>query len=157
VWLSNYFTQRDAVKKILFFWILGIGIATGPILTASAEEIVFIVNSKNPIQKISVSEIQELYLKKKRSWPEGTNVRFLDRSNSLEIKKLFLSKFLKKSSDEVDLYWIGQKLYSGNSAPLQEISDPMTVKFVGSIVGAISYVSQSYSINSKNVKTLKVE
>ena len=46
------------------------------------ENIIFIVNSKNPATEINIADVRDYYFKIKRSWPDGENVRFIDRSLS---------------------------------------------------------------------------
>jgi ABC-type phosphate transport system substrate-binding protein len=124
---------------------------------AAAEDLVVIVNSENPAAALSENDLRDYYFKRKRQWPDGTTVRFLDRVPETPIRKSFLRKFIKKTTEDVELYWIGQKLYSGDSAPLRESSDALTVQFVSSFKGAIGYVSASAALAGRNVKAVKVE
>lgn len=116
--------------------------------------IYFVVNPKNPINEITIGELQDYYFKRKRRWADGTSVRFLDRSNDSSVRQVFLDTVLNKSSEEIDLYWIGQKLYTGDSAPLKESSDSMTIQFVSAFKGSIGYVSTP--VTSDKIKILKV-
>lgn len=125
-------------------------------LAFSDESLVFIVNLKNTATTISAQDLKDYYYKKKRSWPDGTSVRFIDRVNG-SLRKMFLTDILKATAEELDLFWIGQKLYSGNSAPLQESSDSLVIQFVNSFDGGVGYVSSSTPINSKKVKAIQVE
>lgn len=121
-----------------------------------AAEIAFIVNSQSPVDQLSVNEIKDYYYKRKRQWPDKTAVRFIDRGADSEIRKVFLSSILKISNEDLDLFWIGQKLYSGDSAPLQQRSETLTLQLVSSLKGSISYVSVDTPI-PKGVKVIKVE
>jgi len=122
-----------------------------------ADDLVVIVNSENPASSIKESDLRDYFFKRKRQWPDGTVVRFLDRTPDVPARKTFLKNILKKSSEDVDLFWIGQKLYSGDSAPLREPSDAMTVQFVESFKGAIGYLTNPSLAAGKNVKIVKVE
>lgn len=122
--------------------------------TPSSENIVFIVNAANPASRLSYAEIRDYFLKVKREWPDGTPVRFIDKTKSPE-RAIFLKKVVKKSVEEVDRYWIGEKLYSGNSAPVQSSSDQMVIQFVGTFNGAIGYISPKTEVTSKKVKTIE--
>lgn len=95
---------------------------------AGTPEVVFIVNIENNTEKLTISEVRDLFLK----------------------------KYINKTASDVELFWIGQKLYSGDSAPLKEASDLTTMSFVGSLKGAIGYVDQT-TVLRKNVKVLKIE
>jgi ABC-type phosphate transport system substrate-binding protein len=122
---------------------------------AQPNNIVFIVNSQNPSETITVTELRDYYFKRKRRWGNGESVRFMDRTTG-SLRDEFLKKYIEKSNSDVELYWIGQKLYSGDSAPIKEGSDATTMNFVGSLKGAISYVSESVVLK-KNVKIIKVD
>src|ERR1700740_3122882 len=110
------------------------------IQTANAEDIVFVVNTQNPVSHLSISDIRNYYFKRKRQWPNDVSVRFIDRGAGSAIRDVFLKSYLKKTGSDVELFWIGQKLYTGDSAPLKESSDDMTLQFVAAFKGAIGYV-----------------
>ncbi|WP_409478916.1 hypothetical protein [Pseudobdellovibrio sp. HCB154] len=122
---------------------------------AQSSNIVFIVNTENHTEKITVAELRDYYFKRKRRWSNGETVRFMDRTAG-PLRDAFLKKYIGKSNSDVELFWIGQKLYSGDSAPLKESSDITTMNFVGSLKGAIGYVSE-VTVLRKNVKIIKVE
>lgn len=122
----------------------------------SSDNVVFIVNIDNPLTEISAADISDYYFKRKRQWSNNESVRFLDRTTSNRSHEIFLKSILKKSKLEVELYWIGQKLYEGDSAPLRETSDNATIQFVSSFKGAIAYVSADTVIESDKVKIIKL-
>jgi ABC-type phosphate transport system substrate-binding protein len=124
-------------------------------LNAFADDISFIVNAQNPLVELSDVQISNYFLKKNRQWPNGIPVRFFDHMNDKEERKIFLQNYVKKSSREVELYWIGQKLYTGNSAPLQITSDFMMANVVARFPGAIGYVSSSFT-SAPGVKKITV-
>jgi ABC-type phosphate transport system substrate-binding protein len=134
-----------------------LSVTCGPQPVVFADDLVFIVHATNPVSEISTAELRDYYFKKKRQWPDGGGVRFIDRSTDSEIRKTFLQTVLKKTTAETDLYWIGQKLYSGDSAPLQESSDRMVMQFVTAFPGAIGYVSSSVLLTSKDIKPIKIK
>lgn len=119
------------------------------------EELVFIVHADNPTKQISADELADYFLKKRGQWPNGTPVRFIDRKAGTAERKQFLDSFVGKSPRDIELYWIGQKLYSGDSAPIQVGSDAMTISVVSSFKGAIGYVRGDLA-GVKGVKKLEV-
>lgn len=121
-----------------------------------AQEIKIIVNVENPLTEITTNEIADYYFKKKKQWPSGAGVRFFDRSDNSSVRKIFLRKYLKRSQREVETFWIGQKLYTGYSAPTQVSSDYITSALVAKFPGAIGYVSKDFS-GGKSVKVLEVK
>lgn len=119
-------------------------------------KVFFIVNRDNPVSKLSATQIADYFLKKNRTWEDGETVRFFDRLEGSLERKHFLSSILKRSSREIDSFWIGQKLFSGDSAPVQVDTDKMTINLVARFRGAISFVS-SPPDESKSVKVIQIE
>lgn len=117
------------------------------------KNIVFVVNRENPTNELTLEQIRNYYYKISRRWPNGEEVRFIDRS-SPQLREVFLKKILRKTNSEVELFWIGQKLYTGNNAPLREASDRITIEFVSSFKGAIGYISLEAAHKAKNVKII---
>lgn len=122
---------------------------------AKAGKVVFIVNSDNAAESITVTELRDYYFKRKRRWPDGESVRFMDRTAG-PLRDAFLKDYIGRSNSDIELHWIGQKLYSGDSAPIKESSDSTTMNFVGALKGSISYVSEA-TVLKKNVKAIKIE
>jgi ABC-type phosphate transport system substrate-binding protein len=125
-------------------------------LALAGEGIAVIVNVANPIDSIKAEELQNYFFKRKREWADGTAGRFVDRGDSPE-RKIFLEKVLRKTEAGVDLYWIGQKLETGNSAPVQSASTDMSIQFVAAFKGAIGYISGSVVVHNKSVKLIRLD
>lgn len=94
-------------------------------------------------------------MKKDRTWPDGTAVRFFDHRDDNKSREIFLKKFVGKTSREIELYWIGEKIYTGHIAPIQITSDSMMVRMVTRFPGGIGYVSKKYKL-PKNIKRLEI-
>lgn len=122
----------------------------------AASDIVVIVNQKNPISSIKISELEDFFMKRTRNWPNGDTVRFFDFRDENVNRKVFLKKFVQKTSREVELYWIGEKIYTGNIAPIQITSDSMMASMVSRFPGGIGYVSNKYKI-PKTVKIIVIK
>lgn len=122
---------------------------------AHADEITFIVNEQNPTLELTDVQVTNYFFKKVRQWPNGVPVKFFDQMNDKEERKSFLKDYMKRTSRDVELYWIGQKLYTGNSAPLQITSDFMMANVVARFPGAIGYVSSSFQ-GAPGVKKITV-
>lgn len=113
--------------------------------TLMSEEVIIIVNDQNSVTELTDEQVQNYFLKKSRQWPNGAPVRFFDLRDDKEERKIFLRTVIGKSAREIELYWIGQKLYTGNSAPLQISNDSMMAGVVARFPGAIGYVSSTFS------------
>lgn len=127
-----------------------------PIGVMAAADIVVIVNEKNPVTTLKISELEDFFMKRNRLWSNGDAVRFFDHRDENENRKIFLKKFVKKTSREVELYWIGEKIYTGNIAPIQITSDSMMSSMVSRFPGGIGYVSSKYKL-PKNVKSIEIK
>ena len=133
---------------ILFFLILFSS-------TVYAEQIVVIVNESNPLQSISKAQLRDYFLKKTKSWPDGSPVKFFDRREESRERNLFLNNYIERSSREVETFWIGQKLYTGHSAPTQVSNDSMAMALISRFPGAISYVGGDVPLKS-GIKKIEV-
>lgn len=122
---------------------------------AYADDVQIIVNEQNPASDVTLTQVQNYFLKKTREWPNGEVVRFFDRRDDSNERRVFLRDVLRKSSREIELFWIGQKLYSGNAAPIQVSTDSMMASMVSRFPGAIGYVSMQFQ-GAPGVKKLNL-
>lgn len=135
--------------------LLALALTLIPLSSKAASDIVVIVNEKNPLSSIKISELDNFFMKKTRVWPNMDVVRIFDHRDENPNRKLFLKKYVEKTSREIELYWIGEKIYTGNIAPIQITSDSMMVAMVSRFPGGIGYVSKSFKL-PKTVKTIKI-
>src|ERR1700722_17989953 len=94
-----------------------------PVLAESG--LVFIVNRDNPVGSITREDLIDYYEKRKRLWPDGSPVRFIDRETGSSERARFLKECLMKTESDVDLFWFGQKLHSGDAMPIQIRSESL--------------------------------
>lgn len=125
-------------------------------ITTASSNIVVIVNEKNPVSSIKKSELEDFFMKRTRNWPNGDVIRFFDHRDENINRKIFLESFVEKTSREIELYWIGEKIYSGNVAPIKITSDSMMTRMVSRFPGGIGYVSSKYKI-PKTVKIIEIK
>jgi ABC-type phosphate transport system substrate-binding protein len=142
------------MKKLILFVLVLLSHVTSLGLPTN---LVFIVNDQTDVSSLKLTEIKDIYFKRNRQWPNGTAIRFIDRGAHTDLRKIFVSTILKMSDEDLDQYWIGQKLYTGDSAPLQQPSETLTLQLVSSLKGSISYVSSDTVLPSKGVKAIKVD
>lgn len=122
---------------------------------AQAENVKIITHEETPYQTLSREQVRDFFLKKTKHWPNGETVRFFDRNDDSAERKVFLRDVVKRSQREVETYWIGQKLYTGNSAPTQVNSDNMMASLVSRFPGSIGYVSGSFA-GAPGVKVIEI-
>jgi ABC-type phosphate transport system substrate-binding protein len=119
-------------------------------------KVVVIVNAENPVTELSVPEVRDFFLKRKTQWPDGKPVRFVDWEEGTAVRNAFLTEVVRKSARDLELFWIGEKLYHGNSAPIKVNSAEMVAAFVSRLAGAIGYVSADASLPSAKVKRIEL-
>lgn len=100
-----------------------------------------IVNASNPVSTISVKQVAKFFLKKESRWGNGTEVLPIDLTVESPAREGFSLAVLGKPTPAVKSYW-QQMIFSGRGTPPMETStEADVVAFVGSIAGAIGYVS----------------
>lgn len=124
--------------------------------SAQAKQITVIVNANNSTSELPRAQIAEFFMKRQRQWPDGTPMRFFDRDDDSIERKIFLNEVVEKTSREVELFWIGQKLYTGHSAPTQVSTDSLVISLVSRFPGAMGYVSSDTPLQGKGVKAVAI-
>jgi ABC-type phosphate transport system substrate-binding protein len=106
---------------------------------AQAETFAVIVNKNNPSNQLSAGAIASMYRGETLHWQGGDRVKLVNREISAETRQIFYFQVLNAKPDQVFYR-------QGTPIPVQSVierSDDAVVRFVGSIDGAIGYVSLS--------------
>jgi ABC-type phosphate transport system substrate-binding protein len=106
---------------------------------AHAESLAVIVNKNNLINSLSVTTVASMYRGETLHWTGGDRIKLVNRDISAEARKTFYLRVLNAKPDQVFYR-------QGTPIPVQSVierSDDAVVHFVGSIEGAIGYVSLS--------------
>jgi hypothetical protein len=123
---------------------------------AASPTVVFIVNSHNPTVSIDRADLIDYYEKRRRIWPNGFDVRFIDHIEGSPERAIFLRLFLRRSESDVQFYWFSQKIRSGSRMPVQASSDQAVIELVKSFDGGIGYVSSSTPLSGTGVREVKI-
>ena len=106
---------------------------------ASAESLAVIVNKNNPNSSLSTTTVASMYRGESLHWPGGDRIKLVNREISAETRKEFYLQVLNAKPDQVFYR-------QGTPIPVQSVierSDDAVLRFVGTIEGAIGYVSLS--------------
>lgn len=106
---------------------------------ASAESLAVIVNKNNPNSSLSTTTVASMYRGESLHWPAGDRIKLVNREMSAETRKWFYLQVLNAKPDQVFYR-------QGTPIPVQSVierSDDAVLRFVGTIEGAIGYVSLS--------------
>lgn len=131
---------------ILFILLIG--------TTSFAAEVVIITNQGNPVSTITVQDAKQIYLGKKSTWSNGNGVKAFTQKNA-QITEMFSKKFVKKSSQQFNLYWRKAIFTGKGTPPVEVINSEEMKKMVASETGSIGYILDTEVDSS--VKQLKVQ
>lgn len=120
-----------------------------------AEDLLVIVNAKNPTATLSSEEVRKYFLKEQATWPNGEKVRSVDRMGNPSEKKAFLERIVKLSDHELEKFWVSKRYEKGTPVPPKLHSDNEVIEYVLSFDGAIGYVN-SKSIGPDQRSQLKI-
>lgn len=140
---------KKLINALVLIFVLGI-----PFMSW-AEELLVIVNPKNPTATLSSVEVRKYFLKEQPTWPGGEKVRSVDRVGNTPEKKAFLERVVKLSDEELEQFWVGKRYEKGTPVPPKLHSDNEVIDYVLSFDGAIGYVN-SRSVGPSQRSQLKV-
>ena len=132
---------------IIFFLIL--------ILSSSAmDEPTVIVNESVSVDTLSMDDVKQIFMGKKRSWENG-DIIVAAVLESGETHENFLKKFIQKSRMQFRTYW-KKLVFTGKAQALNEFdSDNDLVTFVANTKGAIGYIDSASP--HKGVKVVAIK
>lgn len=107
------------------------GVAGGLLIIASPQV---------PVEKISLSQLADIYALKKTQWSNQVPMVPVNREASSDARDNFSDTVFKMSSQELSEFW-NKLRFEGKHPPLTQISDHAVIGFVRSVPGAIGYVS----------------
>ena len=143
------------MKKLalLALAILSLG---APSATAQSGKYVVVVNPRNPIKRLSATQLNKIYLGKLQGWDIDGKIEpvvVLDQKAGSPLRAEFTLDVLRKTVAEADAYW-RQEVYAGRSFPPLEQSEDEALNAVRNSLGAIAYVSPTADL--KGVKVVSV-
>lgn len=110
-----------------------------------ADELVVISNSKNPVKELQASQIQDIYMGRKRAFPDGKMALPIDQAVS---RPIFYEKLTNRPIEQINAYW-ARIMFSGQASPPMILPDDQSViKAVTENEGAIGYVNKA-SLNKR--------
>lgn len=100
-----------------------------------------IVHPSVSVDRLSRSELSDLFLKKNERWPDGDRVFPVDQVETAAVREGFTRDVHGRSVSAIKSYW-QQRIFSGRGVPPPEkASDRDVVEFVRATPGAVGYVS----------------
>ena len=122
--------------------------------TALSADYAVIVNKSVPVNSLSRSEIQAIFLGEKTRWDDGKAIKLFVLGEG-GAHRSFLEGVVEKSPSQFEIYW-KKLVFTGKAAAPKAFDDESElVAAVARQAGAISYVSAGQSRSS--VKTITVK
>lgn len=92
------------------------------------------------VSSLSRAELSALFMRRTRSWPDGTEVRPVEPPARSRVREQFSRAIHGKSVAYVTRYW-HRLIFAGRAVPPGELSsDAAVIDFVRSHRGAIGYI-----------------
>jgi ABC-type phosphate transport system substrate-binding protein len=114
-----------------------------------------ICNVNNPIDWVDRQFLEDVFLKKVRSWPGDRTIRPVDLEPRSPVRRQFTDEVLRRSVDSIRVYW-QQRIFAGRELPPPEVeTDEEVIQFVLRDRGAIGYVSGGITIEGAKVLAVK--
>ncbi len=111
------------------------------VITAAHAEVAVIGNARNPAGSLTAKQVQDIFLGRTRTFPDGRFALPIDQLSALRAE--FYQKLTARPIEQVNAYWARIMFTGQASPPLQLPDDDAVVKAVGENEGAIGYVSKT--------------
>lgn len=124
---------------------------------AVAEELPFrvVVHASNPVVSVTRAELSAIYMKRTRSWPDGTEILPINQPAASRLRERFSRAVHGKSVAYVTRYW-QRLIFSGRAVPPRELpSDAAVLELVRGNAEAVGYVDARTPLND-GVKAIAV-
>ena len=120
--------------------LLGMAIANA----LGQEPIAVVVNSKNPVSRISMSDLREIFSCERTSWPSGKRIRLFSRMSNSPEYAVMLKTIYRMSESDYRQYWVLRQVRGESSCRATELpSKGITLEALRTYPGAIALIRHS--------------
>jgi ABC-type phosphate transport system substrate-binding protein len=149
--------KRARSKELILAAVMFGCLAGSSTLKAQSEDVAVVVNKQNPVNGVSSTELQRMFMGEMKFWSKSNNaVTVIMRAPGAPERDMALKVVFRMSEAEYKKYWIG-RVNSGeaSSAPAEVFASGALQGLVREIPGAIGLVKTS-EVRSP-LKVLKVD
>jgi ABC-type phosphate transport system substrate-binding protein len=140
------------MKIKMIMWVVLLGLIVPGLSWAGG--MVVIVNGKNDVSQLSMSELNQIYRGRMTSWPNGKEIVAINRDANSQVREEFYDRVLKSKPTE-------KFFIPGSPIPFRTVVQKSVVgatKFVAGEERAIAYVYLSeLTGKEEGIKVIKVE
>jgi hypothetical protein len=72
---------------------------------AHAEPIAVVVGARSPIAEVTLDTLRELYLRRRRVWPDGSRVTPVNLPVDSDVRRRFSKRVLGRLPEDLSAYW----------------------------------------------------
>lgn len=119
-----------------------------------AKDIAVIVNKNNSVEKLSLVELDRIFRKEIKQWPDGTKIFPINREYGTQIRSTFSIIVHKESPEKMKRFWLEQQ-FKGIRPPITQASSVAVKRMVANVPGAIGYIYLQEVDNT--VKVLEID
>lgn len=110
-------------------------------VSLAAADVLVIVNSGNPLQAMTLDEINRIFLKKTKRFENGVNAEPIALAEGTKQRAAFNQNILQRDEQQLKYYW-SRKMFSGGDRPPPTVaSENDVITVVAEKPGGIGYVS----------------
>ena len=115
---------------------------------------VVVVNPSNPARTLTRAELEQIYLRTMRFWPDGSSVLPINLPSADPTRRAFSERALHVDPDALATYW-NRQYFQGVLPPLVLQSSAAVRAYVAKTPGAIGYLPASDV--DESIRVLDVE
>ena len=135
------------VGRAVRVWVMGVAVLAlasapapaGSSAGAPSAALRIIVHRENPVTSLTIPDLQRIFRKQTRMWPNGESVVPVDWDATSPVRDSFSQKVLRRSVREMAEFWVQQSITQGLTPPTTLKSARAILRFVASVPGAIAY------------------
>jgi ABC-type phosphate transport system substrate-binding protein len=142
--------MRTVLKIVLALLVIRL-----PALSAGQAAWVLVVNKSNHIDRLSTSKVKIVFLRNISRWPWGAEIFPIDLPDTDPARKEFLKVVMDSTPDQMDVYWIDQKVSRSLDRPVRASTAKQAKALVANHPGAIAYIPANDVDDSVRVLALK--
>jgi ABC-type phosphate transport system substrate-binding protein len=116
-----------------------LGLASRSVPAAAPPTFRVVVHRDNPVTTLTVAELQRIFRKQTRMWPNGESVVPVDWDATSPLRQEFSTRVMRRSVREMAEFWVQQNITQGLTPPTTLKSSRAILRFVASVPGAIAY------------------
>ena len=111
--------------------------------TSAESDVVVVVNKNAPVEKMSRSEVIDLFMGKFVAFPNGTKAQPVELKFETETKQVFYRQLVGMSMSRVNAYWARLKFTGKLRSALPKSSESEIIQSIESSDIAIGYIPRS--------------